>query len=133
MPPAFPLYAAMLLLLACAPAAAQEPVYDGPPPPQLPATLARDDAGRTTVRAVRLSAPLRVDGSLDEEVYRTVEPISGASFTSPFGAISGINWPPCVLIFVSDDGKEYREAGELISLSAKIWSAVGQFSPFCDG
>src|SRR5882762_5171354 len=40
--------------------------YDGPPPPALPATQNRDEQGRTTVRAVRLTVPLRVDGVLDE-------------------------------------------------------------------
>ena len=47
-----------------------------PPPPVLPATLTRNDAGQTTVRAVRLAAPLNVDGSLDEPIYQLVEPIS---------------------------------------------------------
>lgn len=50
--------------------------FDGVPPPDLPATMARDEQGRTTVRAVRLQAPLRVDGALDEALYTTVEPIS---------------------------------------------------------
>ena len=51
--------------------------YDGPAPPALPATMARDAEGRTTVRAIRLDAPLRVDGLLDEALYTTVTPISG--------------------------------------------------------
>ena len=38
--------------------------------------MSRDAEGRTTVRVVRLSAPLRVDGNLDEELYQTVKPIS---------------------------------------------------------
>ena len=52
------------------------PNFDGAPPPQLPAAVSRDAEGRTTVRAVRLTAPLRVDGHLDEDLYRTVTPIS---------------------------------------------------------
>ena len=39
-----------------------------------PATSARDEAGRVTLRAVRLDAPLRADGALDEAVYSTVPP-----------------------------------------------------------
>src|SRR5688572_20461977 len=49
--------------------------YNGPAPPQLPATVARDGDG-TTVRAIRLTAPLRVDGRLDEMIYTSVTPVS---------------------------------------------------------
>ena len=44
-------------------------VIDGPPPPVAPATITRDADGRATVRAIKLSEPLRVDGKLDERVY----------------------------------------------------------------
>ena len=50
--------------------------FAGAPPPQLPTTVSRDGEGHTTVRIVRLTAPLRVDGALDEDIYRTVTPIS---------------------------------------------------------
>jgi hypothetical protein len=50
--------------------------FVGAPPPQLPATISRDGEGRTTVRAIALDAPLRLDGSLDEDIYRTITPIS---------------------------------------------------------
>jgi hypothetical protein len=49
---------------------------DGPPPPTPPDIVARDEAGRTTLRAVRLSVPLTLDGRLDDAVYGTVPPIS---------------------------------------------------------
>lgn len=39
--------------------------------------VTRDEHGRATVRAVRLTEPLRFDGRLDEEFYRTVAPIDG--------------------------------------------------------
>ena len=58
--------------LAAAPTAA----IDGPPPPVAPATINRDAAGRATVRAVRLTQPLRIDGVLDEGVYEVVPPVS---------------------------------------------------------
>jgi hypothetical protein len=45
-----------------------------PAAPVAPATIVRDSGGRATVRAIRLSEPLRLDGRLEEEVYRTVEP-----------------------------------------------------------
>ena len=57
--------------------------FDGPPPPVAPATVARDEAGRATIRAVRLSAPIRLDGQLDEQVYQAVPPISDFLQTEP--------------------------------------------------
>ena len=51
-------------------------VIDGPPPPVPPAVISRNAAGRATVRAVRLMAPLRLDGSLDERVYADVQALS---------------------------------------------------------
>ena len=49
---------------------------DGPPPPVAPAVIARDQAGRVTMRAIRLDAPLRLDGQLDEAVYQTIPPVT---------------------------------------------------------
>ena len=51
--------------------------YDGPPPPVPPEVIARDAAGRVTVRAVRIETPLSIDGRLDEAVYGEVPAISG--------------------------------------------------------
>ena len=50
---------------------------DGPAPPAAPATLARDGAGRATVRSVRLTGRWRLDGVLDEPIYAQVPPIDG--------------------------------------------------------
>ena len=47
----------------------------GPPPPESPDVIARDADGNATVRAVRLRAPLDVDGRLDEPVYAEVPPL----------------------------------------------------------
>jgi len=49
----------------------------GPPPPTLPDTISRDDQGRATVRAVRVTTPMRIDGRLDEAIYAAVHPASG--------------------------------------------------------
>jgi hypothetical protein len=48
----------------------------GPAPPA-GGSVTRDESGRATVRAVRLTEPLRLDGRLDEEIYRTVPPSDG--------------------------------------------------------
>ena len=58
-------------------AAPGAPVIDGPPPPTAPAVVNRDAAGRATVRAIRLTTPLIVDGRLDDEVYAVTESVSG--------------------------------------------------------
>jgi hypothetical protein len=43
----------------------------------LPETVARDDRGRATIRAVRTTEPMRIDGRLDELMYEAVNPIVG--------------------------------------------------------
>ncbi len=53
---------------------ADPPAADGPPAPIAPAVIARDGTGHATIRAVRIETPLRIDGKLDEDVYRTVLP-----------------------------------------------------------
>ena len=69
--------AAVALLAAADVVAPELPfAYDGPPPPALPETMVRDADGKTTVRAVRVTAPLRIDGQLDEALYHSVTPIS---------------------------------------------------------
>ena len=68
---------AALLLLVCMASSAYAQVEDsGPPPPALPATMARDADGRVTVRAIKLTSPLRVDGQLDETLYSAYQPIT---------------------------------------------------------
>ena len=55
---------------------------DNPPGPVPPATMVRTNDGRVTVRAVRLTEPLIVDGVLDEAAYQT-PPITGFIQTLP--------------------------------------------------
>ena len=49
----------------------------GPPPPTLPDTISRDDQGHATVRAVRITTAMKIDGKLDEAIYSSVHPASG--------------------------------------------------------
>jgi hypothetical protein len=49
---------------------------DAPPEPIAPDVITRDTEGHATVRAVRLSQPLRIDGALDESLYRDVPSMS---------------------------------------------------------
>ncbi len=95
-----------LLLLLAWPAAAQNTgsaADDGPPPPPIaPATVARDDRGRATVRASRLTQPLRLDGRLDEAVYASVPPIDGFIQQLPIEGVPATE-PTEVWIFFDDD------------------------------
>ena len=50
--------------------------FEGPAPPIAPAVISRDEAGRATIRAVRVTTPMRLDGALDEPLYSSVPPIS---------------------------------------------------------
>ncbi len=58
---------------------------DGPPPPEPPATIRRNAAGQATVRAVRISAPIQLDGNLNEEIYGVVPPVSNFLQQEPNG------------------------------------------------
>ena len=50
---------------------------DGPPAPSPPEVINRNESGQATVRAVKINEPIRLDGTLDENVYKNVLPISG--------------------------------------------------------
>ena len=43
---------------------------DGPPAPVLPEVVSRDASGRMTIRAVRLTTPLRIDGAFRSIRYQ---------------------------------------------------------------
>ena len=47
-----------------------------------------------------------------------IQPIRGVSYNTAAG-VAGVEWPKAVYILVSDDGKEFYEAGELVCLSAR--------------
>ena len=52
-------------------------VLDGPPPPTPPAVVSRAAQGGATLRAVRITEAIRLDGRLDEQVYDAVTAITG--------------------------------------------------------
>ncbi len=58
---------------------------DAPPAPLAPDVIRRDNEGRATVRAVRVGQPLRIDGALDEALYREVPAISEFIQVEPDG------------------------------------------------
>ena len=50
-------------------------------------------------------------------------PIGGASFSTASGPVSGMGFPPAIMILVSDDGQTFTPAGELVALSTKFGPA----------
>ena len=70
-------------MLGVASAFSQSPTIDGPPAPVAPEVITRGPNGQATVRAIRLRAPLKVDGLLDEEVYTRERPFGGLIQVAP--------------------------------------------------
>jgi len=62
---------------------AQSPTIDGPPAPVPPEVITRTATGQATVRAIRLTSPLKVDGRLDEDVYEREKPFGGLIQVAP--------------------------------------------------
>jgi hypothetical protein len=59
-------------------------VIDGPAAPAEPNGMARDDAsGKSTIRAIKLREPLRLDGKLDESIYEEAKGFGGMLQASP--------------------------------------------------
>jgi hypothetical protein len=90
-------------------AGAQQPAAPAPPD-----VITRDAERHATVRAVHLQTPLRVDGRLDEDVYRTTPPITDFIQTLPKA---------------NDDPTEKTEAwvmfdGANIYVSARCWDSA---------
>ena len=88
-------------------------VIKGPPAPLAPNVISRDGDGRATVRAVRLTESIRVDGILDERMYREIPSISDFIQTEPVeGALATERTEAWVLF---DDDSIY--------VSARCWAA----------
>lgn len=56
---------------------------DGPTAPIAPEVITRDAKDQATIRAIRLTAPLKLDGVLDEEVYSREKPFGGLIQVAP--------------------------------------------------
>src|SRR4051812_24026691 len=85
----YAVFAAIVLMLCGAVNAFSQPgpVIDGPPAPVPPEVISRNDAGNVTVRAIKLTTPLTLDGRLDEEVYAREQSFGGFLQVAPkYGA-----------------------------------------------
>ena len=86
--------------------------------PVAPATVSRDADGRVTFRAVRLTEPLRIDGALDERLYRDVEPASDFVQIEPHDGRPAVEQTRVWLAF--DDDNVYFAADVLDSDMAHL-------------
>ena len=86
---------------------------DAPPEPIAPEVVNRNPEGRATVRAVRVSQPLRIDGALDEILYRDVRSISDFIQVEPDGGQAATERTETWIAF--DDDYVY--------VSFKVWDS----------
>ena len=91
------------------------------PPPMAPAVINRDDEGQATLRAVRITEPLRIDGELDESFYRNTAPVSGFIQTLPDEGASPTERTEAWVAF--DDSNVYVSARVLDSAPESEWVA----------
>ncbi|MBM4193978.1 MAG: carbohydrate binding family 9 domain-containing protein [Gemmatimonadetes bacterium] len=75
--------ALVTFMAVAASASAQGTPISGPPAPVAPAVINRDSVGQATIRAIKLSAPLKLDGVLDEPVYAQEKPFGGLIQVAP--------------------------------------------------
>ncbi len=76
-----------------------------------PAVVSRDNGGHVSVRAVRVEAPLRIDGRLDESVYEETEPIGGFLQQEPHEGQPATERTDAWILFDNDN----------IYVSARCW------------
>ena len=96
-------------------------VIDGPPPPDPPAVVARDSNGQVTIRAVRITGGLKVDGNLDENVYRSIPAMTDFVQTNPHGGDLATEQTEAWVFF--DDKNIYVAARCHDSAPPKKWVA----------
>ena len=89
-------------------------IIDGPPPPRPPEVAARDELGRLTLRAIRLDAPLQLDGRLDERVYLDVPPVTGFIQQEPVEGEPAVDQTEVWVTYDADT----------LYVSARCWSAA---------
>ncbi|MEO7521647.1 MAG: DUF5916 domain-containing protein [Gemmatimonas sp.] len=73
----------VLLFALTGEARAQSSATDVPPAPVAPEVITRAASGQATVRAIKLQAPLKLDGVLDEDVYAREKPFGGLIQAAP--------------------------------------------------
>ena len=87
---------------------------EGPAPPLPPDVVSRDDRGRTTIRAIKLTEGIRLDGVLDEPVYHTVSAITGFVQLMPDEGAPATEQTDAWIMFDSTN----------IYVSARLWESA---------
>jgi hypothetical protein len=110
------LFAFPLQLRAQAPGAGEADGVQiaGPPPPVAPDVMSRGDEGGATIRAIRVTEPMRIDGELDEAFYRTTPSISDFVQSVPDEGAAPTERTEAWITF--DDSNVY--------VSARIWDSA---------
>ena len=85
-----------------------------PPPPIPPEVMSRDEVGRATLRAVRLTEPLDLDGSLDEPVYQEVPAVTGLIQVEPVEGVPASERTEAWILF----------DGDHVYISARCWDSA---------
>ena len=109
-----------LMLLASATLAAGQTASGTSSPAPVP-TFTRDAQGHGTLRAIRLPERLRLDGVLDEEVYRTYAPVT--DFFQTYPAENGKPTERTEAWVLFDEGHVYVCARLWESVPASQWTA----------
>ena len=90
--------------------------FEGPPPPVAPAVVSRDEAGKATIRAVRVMEPIRIDGALDDAFYASTLSISDFVQALPEEGGSATERTEAWVGF--DDSNVY--------VSARVWDSAAE-------
>ena len=93
----------------------------GPPPPSPPETVSRDGQGGATLRAVRVTEPVRLDGVLDEAFYQTLPPVSDFLQSGPGEGDPATERTEVWIVF--DDDNVYVSARNWDSAPESEWVA----------
>ncbi|MDA0328469.1 MAG: DUF5916 domain-containing protein [Gemmatimonadetes bacterium] len=95
--------------------AGNAPQFGDPPPPVGPSMINQAGEGGATLRAVRVSEPLRIDGVIDEAFYLNTQPITEFVQSLP---IEGGEPSQLTEVWIGfDDDNVY--------VSAKVWDTAG--------
>jgi TolB-like protein/uncharacterized membrane protein YgcG len=89
---------------------------DGPPPPRAPEVVTRDEQGRATVRAIRLTESIQLDGLLTEAIYQTVPAITDFVQLVPVEGAPATEKTEAWIMF--DDTNMY--------VSGRVWDSAPQ-------
>ena len=91
----------------------RDPIIGGPAEPVPPAVASRDEAGHVTIRAVRPTEPMVLDGRLDERVYRETEAIGDFVQQEPFEGTASTDKTEVWVVYDED----------AIYVGARLWES----------